>query len=69
MWIKQELKVGDVSLHLDETFVTIEDRSTDKPELSAAILLIPKTRDEANRLSVAFRMASKRLEEIGKGLQ
>jgi hypothetical protein len=28
----------------------------------------PSTRDEANQMSIALKMAAKRLEDIGKGL-
>ena len=34
----------------------------------AHVFFDPKTRREANRMSIALRMASKHLEEVGKGL-
>lgn len=37
----------------------------DKPDY---VVVSPRTRKEANQLSMVFRKASKRLEEIGKGM-
>lgn len=66
MWISQELKVGLYSVHLFETHVMVESRIGDKKNTTH---LCPTTRDDANRLSIALRMASKRIEEIGKGMR
>ena len=67
MWIIQELKIGLNSIHLFEDSVAIEE--LDPGSKSTFARVYPLSRDEANRLSVAFRLAAKRLEEIGKGLE
>lgn len=67
MWITQELKVGPASFHLFEWHVAIEELIGDCD--SRSVILYPTTRDEAIRMSVCLRLASKRLEEVSKGLE
>lgn len=63
MWIDQELKVGRRSFHLLEGAVAVDCHET-----CQRITLKPVDRVDANRLSIALRLASKRMEEIGKEL-
>ena len=68
-WIDQTLHVNDdaeVSLLGDAVWIgkaEVEDR------LPQPALFAPTTREDANAMAISLRMAAKRLEEIGKGLE
>ena len=67
-WIDQTLKVNEeVQIDLNHDSVWIGGQDDTNFEGDPAIFM-PKTRDEANCMSIALKMAAKRLEEIGKGL-
>lgn len=57
---------GELHVGINDDAVTVE--TWDGEECDRFVLLQPKTRKEANQLSMIFRKASRRFEEIGKGL-
>lgn len=68
-WIEQRLRINDhaqIDLMEDQVWVG----SADDPEETSGCeaQFKPDTRDDANRMSIALKMAAKRLEDIGKGL-
>lgn len=64
-WVEHTLKVCDLGhLEIGEDYVLIG-----VPGRDYWATFKPKTRLEANRMAVALKLASKRLEEIGKGLK
>lgn len=68
-WIDQTLNLNEcIQIDLTETCVWIG--SPDDPESHPGpATFAPTTKDDANRMSIALKMAAKRLEEIGKGLK
>jgi len=72
--LKETIEVGLYRIELDEEGVTIYDHADDEGnELPAGedavfVDMTPKTRREGNQLSMALRKASKRLEELARGL-
>ncbi len=67
-WIQQTLRLDDhaqIDLWEDQVWIGIPD---DPDNGSGAAQFMPKTRDDANRMSIALKMAAKRLEDIGRGL-
>lgn len=69
LWINQTLHINPmVSIDINERDVWIGARYSED-EIPGPAHLNPVTRAEANSMSIALRMAAKRLEEIGKGLE
>ena len=67
-WIDQTLKVNEeVQIDLNHDSVWIGGQDGGSCE-SCPALFTPGTREEANRMSIALKMAAKRLEDIGKDL-
>lgn len=66
-WIFQTLESQCFRVHLGPNTVQVDAVGPGSP-LAASVLLIPETRAEANKLSMMLRKASRRIEEIGKGL-
>lgn len=67
-WIDQILKVNDrVQIDLNHDSVWIGGSENTEFDGDPAFFT-PKTRDEANRMSIALKLAAKRLEDIGKGI-
>lgn len=72
--LKESIEVGLYRFELDEQGVTVYDHADDDgKEIPAGedapfVDMIPKTRRDANQLSMALRKASKRLEEIARNL-
>lgn len=62
-WIRQTFEVGNVRVVLDVGDVRVEDAT-----VLEGVSLVPRTRSEANQMSMMFRKASVRLGEIAKGL-
>lgn len=63
-WITQALHVSPVAeITLFEDWVKIGDPCDKGPAFFE-----PETRDDANAMAIALRLAAKRLEDIGKGL-
>lgn len=64
LWITQILDINArAKVILESKFVTIGDQG------QGCAVFAPATREEANSQAIALRLAAKRLEEIGKGLQ
>lgn len=64
LWITQILDINArAKVILEARFVTIGDQQGQGPAVFA-----PTSREEANSQAIALRLAAKRLEEIGKGL-
>lgn len=67
-WIDQTLKL-DASVQIDLTSDYVWIGSPEDPDvLPGPAMFHPASREEANRMSIALKMAAKRLEDIGKGL-
>ncbi len=65
-WIRQTLHVDDhAEIVLGEIGVWIGNSD---PEQEGPAEFKPRTREEANGMAISLRLAAKRLEEIGKGL-
>lgn len=68
LWINQTLHIGDnISIDISQDHVYIAGYQDEDGPYPA--MLKPVSRHEANAMSIALRMAAKRLEEIGKGLE
>ncbi len=64
-WIKQVLMINEFAeIDLGESDVWI----TASEEVSGGAQFKPTTRDEANAMAIALRLAAKRLEDIGKAM-
>lgn len=62
-WITQTLSINArAQVILEAGFVTIGDVK------QGCAVFMPETRDDANSQAIALRLAAKRLEDIGKGL-
>lgn len=69
LWISQELKLATKhTLSLTASGVSIHSPAS-VGFLSGTAYFHPNTREDANSMSVALKLAAKRLEEIGKDLQ
>ena len=70
-WISQTLHVSDTAeILLGQEGIWIGHPDRDDPDGPAPepATFDPKDREEANSMAIALRLAAKRLEEIGKGL-
>lgn len=62
-WITQTLSIhARAQIILESKFVTIGDVG------NGCAVFMPETREDANAQAIALRLAAKRLEDIGKGL-
>jgi len=71
-WIKQTLSLdgGNIDVLLEHDFVCIGTPSEiwgEPPE--EALTFRPTSRDQANQMAIALRLAAKRLEDMGKGMR
>lgn len=72
--LTESIHLGDVTVDLLETSIEITvadphaDPADDEEETDFWVELAPKTRREANQMSMALRKASRRLEEIAGAL-
>lgn len=72
LWIEQTLKLKPgQEIYLGEEGVVISGPEEDGSggERESSVAFAPNTRDEANRAAIALKVAARRLEEIGKGLE
>lgn len=66
-WIRQTLHINDdAEIVLGEIGVWIGNADDGHPEPAR---FNPETREDAESMAIALRLAAKRLEEIGKGLE
>lgn len=69
LWINQTLHVSqDATVFLGEKGVHINNGDTDEDNERGGSF-IPESRDQANGMAIALRLAAKRLEDIGKGMK
>ena len=72
-FIETRLNLSDTSPHcvsLGHDWVSIE--SLEEEENGPVVRIVnfcPETRESANRMSAALKLAAKRLEDMGRGLQ
>lgn len=68
-WIEQRLRINDqAQIDLMEDQVWIGSADDPKESSGCEAQFKPATREDANAMSIALKMAAKRLEDIGKGL-
>lgn len=70
LWINQTLKLDDqAEIELRADLVSIGAvHDPDREPYQPAAVFFPTSRAHANQMSVALKMAAKRLEDIGKGM-
>ncbi len=72
-WINQTFEFGCVGLDVPHTFVELTRDSVqiwrEDGNTSSWIDLQPDTREAANQLSIIFKKAARRFEEIGKAME
>lgn len=67
-WIEQTLRVNDsATIVIQEDGVWIAQGLGESAYSPARF--IPTSRDDANGMAIALRLAAKRLEDIGKGMR
>lgn len=66
-WIRQTLHIDEhAEIVLGEIGVWVGNADQEHP---APAEFKPETREDANSMAIALRLAAKRLEDIGKGLE
>ncbi len=71
--LRETVEASSIDFVLDEHSVQVINQQLDLPAIvdkdaAPMIEFRPRTRQEANRMSIAFRKAGRRLETIGAGL-